>query len=261
MTTNAVGCGGWWKMDDNATSATVVDSTGSHNGEYQIDEVAQNTDTGDSTGKVNGALALVKASKEAILVADHADFTPALTPFSISAWINMTDASYFEIASKGMETAGTGEWVFGVRQFDQLTVEVFQESKHAGDCYIGRLYSASLASYEGTWIHVAWTYDGGTLCSGIKLYLNGKRVDDTDKESNKASFETCEAGGEPLLIGLYPVPGSYLYADGLVDNVMLFSTTLTPSQVRGLWNYGQGIVSLAEIDDVEKLFTRTGRRR
>lgn len=179
-----------------------------------------------------------------IEIADHADFTPISTAFSISAWIYMHDASYFEIATKGMEEA-TGEWLFGVRfstDVDQLSAELFDESE--ADCFIGRCYSAALTSYENSWIHVAWTYDGGKLCSSNKLYLNGVRVDDTDKEQNKANFDAVEAGGEPVLIGLYPVVAAPLYADGLIDDVKIHKKELSAAEMLNdynltKWRYGK----------------------
>ena len=90
-----------YKMNDDAATAVVVDETGNHDGEYQINGVAQNTDTSDEIGKINRALDFVGGvGGEHIEIPDHVDFSPILTPFSISIWVNMRSFAYFIPVSK-----------------------------------------------------------------------------------------------------------------------------------------------------------------
>jgi hypothetical protein len=62
---------------------------------------------------------------------------------------------------------------------------------------IGRQYSGAFSL--NTWYHVAATYDGGTSASGVKIYINGVRVDDTDNVSG--SFAAVRDISIPFTIG------------------------------------------------------------
>ena len=163
-----------------------------------------------------------------IEIADHADFTPALHPFSISADVYMHDATWFTIASKGVFNVD-GEWFFALDEDDKLLFAAFDES--VADCLIGRTYATALTGYQNQWVHLVGTYDGGTLSAGFKLYLNATRIDNANYEANQASFVSVENLAGPVWIGRY----STSYANGLVDNVMFHSRVLTPSDIVKLY--------------------------
>ena len=160
-----------------------------------------------------------------ITIPDHDDFTPALTPFSISTWVYMHTATYFVWASK-WQVASNREWNMYTGTPKKINFRVYDDSENAS---IGRLYNTSLASYENQWTHFVATYDGGILSSGIKIYLNGNRVDDTDSESG--SFISVENLIAPVYIGRYDTK----YTNGLIDNVTFFNKELTSKEVQRLF--------------------------
>lgn len=184
--------------------------------------------------KINGAFSF-NGSTDYVEIADHADFTPTLTPFSISAWVYMHSADGFYIASKGAYNTD-GEWQFRVYPYpgdDLLYFMLYDEN--VADCYIGRYYSVALTEYENQWIHLVATYDGGTSCSGIKIYLNGTRIDDVDKKNG--TFVSVQPSGHDVWIGRYETS----YADGLIDDVMFFNEELTVAQIKQIYNARCGI--------------------
>ena len=184
--------------------------------------------------KINGAFSF-NGSTDYIEIADHADFTPVLTPFSISAWVYMHSAGGFYIASKGAYNTD-GEWQFSVYPYpDDAILHFTLYDQNAVDCYIGRYYSVALTEYENQWIHLVATYDGGTSCSGIKIYLNGTRVDDVDKKNG--TFVSVQPSGHPVWIGRYETS----YANGLIDDVMFFNEELTVAQIKQIYNARCGI--------------------
>lgn len=160
-----------------------------------------------------------------IEIADHADFTPALTPFSISVWAYMHDATDFQIASKGARPTD-GEWWFAADSGDKIFFNCIDQSANA---WIGRIYNTGLTSYENQWIHLVATYDGGTLSSGVKIYLNGSCIDDTDDESG--TFVAIENLAAAVWVGR---KGSD-YSDGLLDNVMMHTEVLSASEIRDMY--------------------------
>lgn len=214
-----------YKMNDNLATAVVVDENGNHNGTYKDVGGNLNTDTGSMDGKINLALDF-DGGDEYIEITDHADFSPILTPFSISAWVYMHNSADFMITSK------TNEWLFFAASTHKLIFRLHDESL---DKNIGRTYDTSLASYDDTWIHLIATYDGGKSASGIKLYLNGVRIDDTDDTSD-ATFDGVENLGENIYVGRFGGNN----ADGLIDNVMFFSQELDSGEIGYLYNGSAG---------------------
>ncbi|HIJ52212.1 MAG TPA: polysaccharide deacetylase family protein [Planctomycetes bacterium] len=188
----------------------------------------------DRPNKINGSFDF-NGSFDYIEIADHADFTPALTPFSISSWVYMHRAGGFCIASKGVYNTD-GEWQFRVYPYPGDALLYFMlYDENVVDCYIGRYYSVDLTGYENQWIHLVATYDGGTSCSGIKIYLNGTRVDDVDKKNG--TFVSVQPSGHPVWIGRYETS----YANGLIDDVVFFNEELTVAQIEQIYNARCGI--------------------
>jgi len=135
------------------------------------------------------------------------------SPFSIEALIKMDDATSFEIISKGVYNTDA-EWHFLVENNDYLYFYIFDES--VADCYRGRQCSLPvLTSYEGKWIHVAVTYNGNGACSGVKLYLNGLRVDNLDVTGG--AYVAMENLTHDVWIGRYNTN----YADGQIAFVRI----------------------------------------
>lgn len=219
----------WWKMNDNAASATVVDETGNHNGTYKDSGGDLNTETGSVAGKINNSLDF-DGTDEYVEIADHADFTPALTPFSISVWVYMHAAQDFDFLSKG--AAGVDlEWYFVVGNDSKILSALYKAEQTA---YIARKYDTALTSYQNQWIHLALTYDGGILATGIKIYLNAVQVDDTSLVGG--TFDSVGNLSHPVWVGRYDNG----YANGLIDNLMFFSKELNQKEVRRLYKAGMG---------------------
>jgi len=226
-----------YKMNDNLATDVILDATGNHNGAVK-DVGGTATSTFHSVaGKINKAQDF-DGTDDYIEIADHVDFTPALTPFSISAWVYMHSYAYFIPVSK-WQAGSNQEWLLYTGTQKKIHFHMYDDSESA---YIGRLYNTSLASYENQWTHFVATYDGGILSSGIKIYLNGNRVDDTDSESG--SFISVENLTAPVYIGRYDTK----YANGLIDNVMFFGAELTPDEVHILFNAGSGTENVCELD-------------
>ena len=163
------------------------------------------------------------------------------SPFSISAWINMDDATRFRIASK-FDSSSNSEYIFTVGGSDLLTVNLYDNSENA---YIGKKYNTALTSYQGQWIHVVATYDGTSSSSGIKLYLNSSEVDDID--NNSGSYIAMENTTQPLYIGRQGND----YANGEMSNVSILNTELTGPQVATLYNNGKPLADMSSFTSLQ----------
>ncbi len=170
----------------------------------------------------------LEGADEHIVVADHSDFSPILTPLSISAWCYMDDATGFAIVTK--DGVAKQEWYFILdigQNADKISFVVQDAS--AGPATIGRKYNTTLTSLEGSWAHFAATYDGGTSSNGIKVYVNAVRVDDTDL--TLGTFVEVEPFAQPVWIGR----DRNEYANGLFDDVMIFNVEKSATEIKSIY--------------------------
>ena len=160
---------------------------------------------------------------------DNLSFGNGVTdsPFSISAWIKMIDATKFRIIGKYGAT--NIEYVLATGGDDKIVFNLYQNSIGAR---IGRKYNTTLTSFEGQWIHLVATYNGNSSTSGLKIYINASRVDDTD--STLGSYTAMENTTQPLYIGKLTTT----YANGLIDETAIFNSELSQSDVTTIYNSG-----------------------
>ena len=171
-------------------------------------------------------------SNDYISVADAANLSfgdgSTDSAFSISAWINMDDATSFPIATKGIYNS-TGEWHFKTDTDDKLYFALFDES--VADTYEIAYTTAVLTAYEGSWVHVCGTYNGvgGTSANGgISLYVNGVGVAMT--LTGGGTYVAMENLAADVHIGRL---GS-TYAGGDIKNVAIWSRALTATEIQNV---------------------------
>lgn len=237
----ANGCIAQWRLNDNAASATVIDSVDGHNGTYKDGSGDIYTSTSDVTGVINGALDF--DGDEYVEIADSNDFSfgdgTDDSPFSISVWVYMDSAASFRIISK--YTTGNFEW-----ELLFVNSKLYFSFYKKGDAaiYQSRYYNTALSA--GQWYHIVATYDGSggvTAHDGIKIYIDEVRKDDTD--DNAGTYVAMDDGTAPVWIGRFTTT----YADGKIDNVMIFNRALSVDEVKRLYNSGHGTEILSELDN------------
>ena len=152
------------------------------------------------------------------------------SPFSVSAWVNMDDATSFMIANKGIYNTD-GEWSLYIDSSDKFRLILRDES--VASCQIGRKYDTVLTSYEDTWIHLVATYDGSggvDAEDGINIYLNGVAVDDTDVKNG--TYVAMENLTHDVWIGRYDTT----YAEGQISNFKIFNRELSTAEIELLYD-------------------------
>jgi Sialidase, N-terminal domain. len=150
------------------------------------------------------------------------------SPFSISAWVNMTDATSFVTIAK--DATSNREYVIRTLTDDKL---YFYLLDNVNGGYIGRISSGTVTSYQGTWIHTVYTYNGNSSSSGIKIYLNGSPVDNTNYQGG--SYTAMSNTVTSLNIGRQEF-GVGTYANGKMDEVAVFNTALTDAEILSFYN-------------------------
>jgi len=167
--------------------------------------------------------------------ADNLSFGNGSTdsPFSISAWVKMTDVTNSSILSKTNISPSHYEYSAHFN-LEQIYFGVYSQDSNANYLFVN--YATNLTSYEGSWIHLAFTYDGNSNINGLKIYLNGQRVDDTQFTSG--TYVSMNNTIAPLKIGR---SFNNRFLNGLIDETAIFSSELSASDVSSI--YGSGVPS------------------
>jgi len=228
-----------WKMDE-GDGRMVYDSTGNNNDGTLI-LAGSATSSAWVSGKYGSALSFdgvddyVSVSDSSSLI--FGDGTSD-NSFSVEAWINMRDATKFGILSKAINTTSpNAEWGFYSYTEDKLLFNFWDDT---GAAYISRKSNTALTDYENRWIHVAASYDGSESASGIILYLNGSVLSSTVVSGG--TYVAMHNTATPVTIGaVLNLSGSWSsFANGLIDDVRIYSYARTADEIRLDYNAGFG---------------------
>lgn len=143
------------------------------------------------------------------------------SPFTLAGWFKLSDATNKGLMGKYF---GGHQYLIFTSSLDRLHLEIDDISASS---YIGRYYSTPITPYENQWTYFAATYDGSSSSSGIKIYINGTRVDDNNFSSG--AYTAMEQAGTSFRIGMY---GSGTYISGLVDDIRVFNAAVPSSQIK-----------------------------
>ena len=230
-----------WKLNEDAANTSVVDTIGLQDGVSTA-----NTSTLAATGKISGAFdfddqyTVEVNDNGAYSFGDGADDSP----FSIAAWIYVTAGfdNWNHILSKHDETTGAEarEWRTYISTLERFTFVIYDESANAS------LSKSMDSNLSVGWHFVVGTYDGrggAAANDGIILYVDGFAVS-ADKFSS-GTYVAMENLTTKVAIGAnYGTDGNLgNFFDDKIDNVILYSTELTATDVENLWNSGNGTES------------------
>ena len=190
----------------------------------------------------SGAASFEDSNNDTVSIPD--DNSLSFDACSFSAWIWMDDATNFKSIAKGVLNS-TWEYLLGTESDDKMYFFIADES--VASCYLGRK-TAALTSREKSWVHVAATYDGGTVSTGIKIYIDGVQSDTgTAVESNAGSFVAMENLGANLQLGRY---SSTTGTSGYMCNVGAWNAVLTQPQIKSIMHKDYAALSASEKDDL-----------
>lgn len=204
-----------WLMNDNAASTTVLDNKGFTNG-----IAARNTSAVSTNGKIltaiyfDGTADYINVGTGSILNYN--------ANYSITAWIKLYA---FNVSSEN-EIVNYGAY----RRFD-VGGSVYGNRLHAT---FGGAASVTgiTAIATGVWHHVAVTIMAGVQ---TRLYLNG--ADNTGSYSNAP--DVVAPAGLANTIGKAGWDAGYKF-NGAIDDVRMYSRTLTSDEVSQIYNSGNG---------------------
>jgi hypothetical protein len=135
-------------------------------------------DSGQSINWTNGAFFNIADS-------DDLSFGNGTTdsPFSLIALVNHNSLTNNQLITKLQTETGYREYLFAINSGILRHIIYNPAGEYPS---IGRKYNTSIVGDVGTWHTYMSTYNGNKTASGIKLYRDGIRVDDTD--DNNGSY-------------------------------------------------------------------------
>lgn len=96
---------------------------------------------------------------------------------------------------------------------------------------------------DNQWHHVVVTYSGTSSASGVKMYLDGKPVPLTTTKDNLSATIV-----NSINLNIGSRNGSVQLFEGLLDEVKVFSTSLTPAQVKAEYAGGAAVFGAVDTD-------------
>ncbi len=174
----------------------------------------------------NGTSDYVETGNDAINFGDDG----VDNPFSISFWVNPNSFSTQSLVTK-MNEAGDREYSFQF-ETDRLYFYLFDASNGS---YLGRHGNVLDINLLNQWMYLTTTYDGrggNDAREGIKIYMNGNRVDVSHSAQNPSNYISMRDTGGNILIG-----SRYLshYFNGLIDDVRIYDRVLSASEIQALY--------------------------
>ena len=171
---------------------------------------------------------------------DHIDIpTTGLTSLangSVSFWLNTdtgTPNSGDNVVFSGSNSStGSSEWVIG---YYGGTNKISVLSRSGGNILA---YQAGTLT-KGAWYHIVYTNNSST---GNKLYIDGSVVTPsyTQGSSSTNSFMSAVSSINTYTIGANKDSGGYQWGfDGNIQQVLVYSSTLSQSEVTALYNGGK----------------------
>ncbi len=192
--------------------------------------------------RVNLKAVALDGINDHVLVSDQDDFsfTDGATdkPFSLSAWVFIGDVASDDgpFMSKANISTGGTEFIFKHAN-GSLQMFLYDNNGSAtGDAIRAMANAASLSS--NTWHHVAATYDGSNLETGIRIYTDGSQTAATQSETG--TYVRLRNTATPFIIGATQdlANGNRRFEDRIAD-VCIFNKELTATEVSELYNNGR----------------------
>jgi len=149
------------------------------------------------------------------------------SPLSISTWVKTTATGGYQIIGKGNGAGGGANW--SVYLGDITAGKITFEEESTSVTFIR--VTGTTAINDGNWHYVAVTYDGSSLASGVKMYVDG--LSDTTTTNIDTLSGTILNSNTPTIGARSDGVGAFI---GQLDNTKLYPYALSSSQITSDYN-------------------------
>ena len=149
--------------------------------------------------------------------------------FSISAWVKRGGTGVNDTVVSKMESSGNFK---GYLLFIGSANVVKFVLRHQNTPTARLIVDSTSTITDTNWHHISVTYDGSSSVSGVKIYIDG--VSDTVTTAGTLNATTLNSS--PFNIGARN--SNSLFATATIDEVSLFNSELSQSNVTSIYNSG-----------------------
>jgi uncharacterized repeat protein (TIGR01451 family) len=179
-----------------------------------------------ATGKVGSYAIDLNGTSQYALVSDNSSLDIA-DQITIMAWIRPEQYATQDLIKKATQGSVNGyELTLATTKSDASSQRVFFRINQVlkGDTY--RINADTMYPIDGTWMHVAATYDGTTM----RLYVNGVE----ESTLTLPAGTKIELNDVPLSIGAQSTPTRYY--KGWIDDARVYRRALSPKEIQAFIN-------------------------
>ncbi|MBU2923063.1 LamG domain-containing protein [Winogradskyella psychrotolerans] len=208
----------YFKFNSNTTDAAGVENGTATNVTY-------------GTGKVNNCIELT-GNQSYVILPNHTDLNfgngTTDSPFSFDFWVKRKIGTGRFLLSKRLSGPSGHQYQIRTDNSGKLIVELFDDST-GGQISVTTVPTLN----QDEWLHIAITYDGQSLASGILVYINGVSVSVTT--SSQGSYVAMEAFSGDLALGTqsWNLTTSSSW-DGDFDEFRVWNIALTLGQIQSI---------------------------
>lgn len=225
----------YWKFDE--SSGNALDSDG-------YNTLTNNATATYSAGKINNGVALARASNQFMSIADASQTGLDLsTDFSFSAWVKVTTAptsgQQFAIYGKDDNgTTGRSYWFWYANSGGTLRFEYgLFPTGYSYPGYVSYTLNQDLGT--ATWKHIVVVCTlANANATKFTLYVDGTSVGNGTLADGTGAT-SIQNGAADFKIGQGHTSG--IQWDGMIDEVGIWSRTLSSTEVTSLYNGGAGL--------------------
>ena len=190
------------------------------------------------SGKLNNAL-LFGGTDEFVDLNGVANFERTDT-FSFEFWFKTTTAASELILTKQTNTGNFRGWNIFIEDGKIRTALISNDG--ASD----RLFLETDASFnDGNFHHLVVTYDGSSDINGLNIFIDGTDVPTTTLTNSLTASITNNVSTQ-----ISGRDGANVVFNGTVDEVVIYSVTLTAQDVNDTFNNGNGTEFHPPVDEV-----------
>ena len=214
----STGLVGYWKLDDNTSTATVIDYSGkNNNGVFYDSGSATSTSLHSTTTAVVARAMVFDGVNDYVDVGNGASLR-VTNAFTYSAWIKWS-------------TTPTGYggiwWDQNGPTYNRILIVGSSKSLLAQYTVLGSAATPANSIPPNIWKHVVLTYNGSELV----FWINGI------KQTPTITSGSVPANSNNRLIGVgFP---DYYYFNGLIDEVRIYNRALSAEEIKQLYERGR----------------------
>jgi len=214
---------GYWRLGE-ATGTTRYDD--SKNGVH----LTSNNGVSQQVGMVNNCSGFVSASTQYLSAANTNQLQFLLsTPFTLAAWVKLTNnATTQTLVSKFTASPFRGYMTYV--QAGKFKVVLYSTSTAS------KILAANAVITNAVWHFLVGTHDGTGTTNGLKVWVDG--TNDTTAVPTTAGTLTDINNTAEFNVGVYG--SSISPANGLIDEVGVWSRVLTTNEIGKLYRSGLG---------------------